>query len=109
MTQHQSRISMRAIALLLFLCCISVTFGLAQTNAGTVVGTVTDQSGAVVPDATVTLTDPSTNDNRTTVTGHTGQYAFVNVSPGNYIIEVTGTGVTSSVARSQNVNLNIAR
>jgi hypothetical protein len=105
MTQHQSRISMRAIALLLFLCCISVTFGLAQTNAGTVVGTVTDQSGAVVPDATVTLTDPSTNDNRTTVTGHTGQYAFVNVSPGNYIITASKTGFELNKIANQTVQV----
>ncbi len=41
----------------------------------------------------------------------TGCGAVLNAvaSPGSYIIEVTGTGVTSSVVRSQNVNLNIAR
>jgi len=77
MTQLQSRFSIRAIALVLFLCCINATFALAQaTNTGTIVGTVTDQSGAVVPDATVNLTDTSTNDSRSTVSGRTGQYVF---------------------------------
>ncbi len=106
MTQHQSRFTMRAIALQLFLCCISVTFGLAQaTNTGTVTGTVTDQSGAVVPDATVTLTDPSTNDTRTAVTSHTGQYAFVNVSPGNYIITASKTGFELNKIANQTVQV----
>ncbi|HMG87150.1 MAG TPA: carboxypeptidase-like regulatory domain-containing protein [Terracidiphilus sp.] len=105
MTQLQLRFSMRAIALVLFLCCIGATFGLAQTNAGTVVGTVTDQSGAVVPDATVTLTDPSTNDTRTTVSGHTGQYAFVNVAPGNYIITASKSGFELNKIANQTVQV----
>src|SRR5580704_13750587 len=66
-------------------------FGQA-TNTGTVVGAVEDQSGAVVPGAAVTLTDPSTNAARTTVTNRAGQYAFVNVSPSVYSITASKTG-----------------
>ncbi|MGA8085855.1 MAG: carboxypeptidase-like regulatory domain-containing protein [Terracidiphilus sp.] len=106
MTQLQSRFSMRAIALLLFLCCIGVTFGFAQaTNTGTIVGSVTDQSGAVIPDATVTLTDVSTNNSRTTVTGHTGQYVFVNVPPGSYNISATKTGFELNKIANQTVQV----
>ncbi len=81
MTQLDLRFPLRAIAFLM-LICLSAPFALAQaTNTGTVVGPVTDQSGAVIPDATVTLIDVSTNGERTTVTSHTGQYVFVNVPP----------------------------
>ncbi len=103
--QLYSRCSWRAIALAMLLC-LSVSFGFAQaTNTGTVVGTVTDQSGAVVPDATVTLTDPSTNDTRTTVTGRTGQYAFVNISPGSYIITASKAGFELDKIANQTVQV----
>ncbi len=106
MTQLQSRFSMRAIALALFLCCIGVTFGYAQaTNTGTIVGTVTDQSGAVIPDATVTLTDVSTNESRTTVSGNTGQYVFVNVPPGSYNISASKTGFELNKISNQTVKV----
>src|SRR5579863_9448939 len=106
MTQLQLRFSMRAIALALFLCCIGATFGYAQaTNTGTIVGTVTDQSGAVIPDATITLTDISTNDNRSTVSGSTGQYVFVNVPPGSYIITATKTGFELNKIANQTVKV----
>ena len=81
MTQLDLRFPLRAIAFLM-LICLSAPFALAQaTNTGTVVGLVTDQSGAVIPDATVTLIDVSTSGERTTVTSHTGQFVFVNISP----------------------------
>ena len=103
--QLYSRCSWRAIALAMLLC-LSVSFGFAQaTNTGTVVGTVTDQSGAVVPEATVTLTDPSTNDTRSTVTGHTGQYAFVNISPGSYIITASKAGFELNKIPNQTVQV----
>jgi hypothetical protein len=106
MTQHPSRFSMRAIALALFLCCIGVTFGFAQaTNTGTIVGTVTDQSGAVIPDATITMTDTSTNDTRSTVSGSTGQYVFVNVPPGTYTLSATKAGFELNKITSQSVKV----
>jgi len=106
MTQQQSRFSIRAIALVICLCCIGATFALAQsTNTGTIVGTVTDQSGAVVPDATITLTSPSTNDTRTTVTGHTGQYVFVNIAPGAYIITASKAGFELNKISNQTVQV----
>jgi len=97
---------MGAIALLLLLCCFSVTSGFAQaTNTGTVVGTVTDQSGAVVPEATINLTDISTNDSRSTISGRTGQFVFVNVPPGTYNITATKAGFQLGKIANQNVQV----
>src|SRR5437773_4837454 len=53
-------------------------------NSGTVAGTVTDQSGAAVVGATVTLVDTATNTERTAVTNDTGRYVCANVVPGSY-------------------------
>jgi hypothetical protein len=81
------------ITMLLLCVCMGATFALGQaTNTGTVVGVVTDQSGAVVPDATVTLTDPATNAQRTTNSNRSGQYAFINVSPSVYAITASKSG-----------------
>ena len=51
----------------------------AQTTFGTVVGTVTDASGAVIPAAQVTLTNLGTSEKRSVTTDTGGDYQFVNV------------------------------
>jgi Carboxypeptidase regulatory-like domain/TonB dependent receptor len=60
----------------------------AQSTYGAVVGTVTDPSRAVVPGATVTLTDTGAGLVRTTVTNVTGGYEFLNLTQGRYALAV---------------------
>ena len=59
------------------------TLSSAQST-GTVTGTVTDQSGAVVSKAKVTLINEATKDNRETVTNDSGYFAFPAILPGTY-------------------------
>ena len=65
---------------------------LAQTSYGVVTGTVTDQTGAAVADAQVTLTNSGTAEKRVQSTGPDGLYNFVNLIPGKYRIDVEKTG-----------------
>ncbi len=67
-----------------------VTF--AQTSRGTVSGTVTDPTGAVISGANVTLTNTATTVSRTTVTNSEGIYRFDAVDLGDYTIKFTATG-----------------
>ena len=60
-----------------------------STSTGTVAGSVTDPSGAVVPGATVTLTDTATNIARATTTNGAGRYIYVDVNPGTYNMAVS--------------------
>jgi hypothetical protein len=60
----------------------------AQTNKGTIKGTVTDQTGAVVRDAAVTATNVDTNAERTVNTGDDGTYEFPLLDPGKYNLTV---------------------
>ena len=71
----------------------------AQVLYGSVVGTVSDPSGAVVPGATVTLTSKQTGVDRSDKTDEGGRYSFVNVLPGQYNIQVTSTGFRTFVAK----------
>ncbi len=61
-------------------------------STGTVVGTVTDNSGAVVAGVTVTIIDKATGDTRTTTTNDVGHFAFPNASPSTYTIKFKKAG-----------------
>src|SRR5262249_53435234 len=63
----------------------------AQETAD-IVGTVTDASGAVVPGATVTLTNVATSVSQTTVTAASGDYAFTLLQVGTYVVKVESKG-----------------
>ena len=74
----------RALLLLLALCAGV----LAQSYQGRILGTVTDQSGAVVPSAKVTISNPDTGMTRTLTTTDTGDYVAPALPPGNYQVTV---------------------
>ena len=67
----------------------------AQLTTADVVGTVTDTTGAVVPNANVTLTNQRTNETRNTQSGGGGQYAFTLLLPGNYSVRIEAQGFTT--------------
>ncbi len=75
-----------------------VTYG--QSTFGTVLGSVKDNSGAIVPRATVRLTDTDENTTRETTTNGNGDYEFVNTKDGHYKVEVTAAGFQTFVATS---------
>jgi hypothetical protein len=80
-----------ASVLLLFLFCAMPSWAQAVAT-GTIVGTVTDNSGAVVAGASVTLVDKATGDTRTTTTNGVGHYIFPNVPPATYAVEFKKSG-----------------
>jgi hypothetical protein len=69
-----------------------------STNTGTIAGTVTDQTNAVVSGAAVTLTDTSTKTSRSATTNDAGRYVFVDVAPGTYDLTVAKQGFSTSKA-----------
>ncbi|MFY9608469.1 MAG: TonB-dependent receptor, partial [Blastocatellia bacterium] len=70
---------------------------LAQNPTGSVRGTVTDQQGAVIPNANVTITNKATADSRKVSTGDDGIYAFENLLPADYEIKIEAPGFATSV------------
>jgi len=63
-----------------------------QTTFGSIIGTVSDPSGAAVGATQVTLTNLGTNEKRISVTNNDGLYQFVNLPPGEYSVEVAKPG-----------------
>lgn len=85
----------RAMRLVIALGLITALFEIhaaAQVLYGSISGTISDPSGAVVPNATVTITNESTGAARNVTANEQGDYAFRDVLPGPYTVSVEPTG-----------------
>ena len=71
----------------------------AQVDTGTILGTVKDQSGGVLPGATVTITHEGQAFTLTSVTREDGTYIFTPIRTGAYSVEVEFPGFKKSVRR----------
>lgn len=76
--------------------------GWAQFDTASVLGAVRDASGAVVPGATMTLTSTATGVSQTQLTSAEGDYEFLTVKPGTYLVTAEKPGF--SVALTDNVH-----
>jgi carboxypeptidase family protein len=92
----------------LLLSAFSISLWGQSTASGTIAGTVLDQSGAVVPGATITLIDKATSVNRSATSNDKGAFVFVNVNPANYDIKITKQGFESALIRDQKVDVGKA-
>src|SRR5256885_4246544 len=92
-----------AVALVLLLNAAS-TFG--QSSTGTIVGTIRDSSGAVLPGVTVTIRNEGTNATRDVVTGASGDYSAPLLPPGNYELTADLAGFGKKVAKNIKLEVN---
>ena len=93
------------LSLFAFLFCVSLAE--AQLTRGTITGTVTDQSGAAVPGAAITITHVDTGIARQAETGATGRYEAPNLPAGNYEVSARLTGFQTSIRAG--IELSIGR
>ena len=106
-SSHDGR--MTSASRLLFVALTLIPFAasaLAQSTAGRILGTLTDQSGAAVAGATVVVTDVQRGTSRTMTTDASGDYAVPDLQPGSYKIRVEAKGF-KSVERS-NLQIEVA-
>src|SRR5258705_12698007 len=100
------RIVQGAMAIVVLACGISLH---AQVTTGTVRGVVKDQTGAVIPGASVTITDPTTKTSQTAESGSGGEYQFNNLLAGTYTIVVqppSGSNFSTLTVNDVLVKLN---
>jgi hypothetical protein len=86
----------------------------AQSTTGSIYGSVSDDSGAVVPHAAVTVTEISTNSTRTVNSSASGDYVFPSLTPGSYSVTIKISGFQSQTQTgirldaNQNIHVNFA-
>lgn len=92
-----------------FSCILSVIlsagWALAQTNTSAIAGVITDETGATVPSATITVTETATGQVRTTTAS--GEYVVSQLPPGKYEVKVSAPGFQTALA--SNVTLDVAQ
>ncbi|MEQ1763950.1 MAG: carboxypeptidase regulatory-like domain-containing protein [Pyrinomonadaceae bacterium] len=87
-----------------FLFMQSTAFG--QFETAVVLGSVTDSTGASVPNASVKLVHPATGVTASTTSDDEGNYQFLNVKIGQYQIKVEASGFSSSLTENISVTVN---
>jgi len=94
--------------LLGFLCFVLIGTGtlFAQGTAGTITGVVTDPSGAVIPEATVTITNQGTGVDFHLTTNSAGVYSITSLIPGTYTVTVSHKGFKTYVNRDLGLTVN---
>src|SRR3954464_15935247 len=95
-------------ALLALVIVIPIGISFAQAVSGSLLGTVTDQSGATVANAKVTITEVNTGVSRNAETNASGNYTFPNLPPGSYGLTVEETGFKRETRAAVDVLVNSA-
>jgi len=92
-----SKFSLQTLCRLIAILTVLTINILAQTPTGSLVGTITDPTGAAIPDATVTIRDAATGTSRTTVTSQGGAYEFTNLRPATYEVTAEAKGFSKAL------------
>src|SRR5215831_3151086 len=94
----------------MFAVLLVVLFGsglvIAQISLGTIVGNVTDESGASVPGVTIRVTNEGTSSVRTVTSSSAGTYTVPALEPGVYTVEATMAGFHTEVQKSLKLEVN---
>src|SRR6266851_1029297 len=104
--KEKREMKLRLVTVFLLLAVATLV---AQTFRGTILGTVTDASGALVAGATVKVRNVGTGQERTTTTSADGSYAIPELPIGTYAVTITQSGFQSSVASNVEVNVSTER
>jgi hypothetical protein len=94
-------------ALLFGLCLLLSGSLFAQVNTGRILGTITDQSGGVIADAMVTVTNTGTGVARTLTADQAGAYNAPNLNPGTYSVHAGAVGFQTFVR--QNITVGVGQ
>jgi len=91
--RHGFRGTFLLLAALLF--CLLAPLLVAQTDTGSIIGTVTDPTGAVIPNASVTATNTDNGLKLSAVSNGSGEFTILAVPRGNYKVVIAATGFQS--------------
>src|SRR5262249_22765321 len=96
---------MRIVATMTFLVLLLGAPARAQFETASVVGTIRDATGAIIPGGTVTLTNIETGVSMTKISNEEGNYEFITVKPGLYLVTAELTGFATALADNVTVQV----
>lgn len=103
-----SKIIYRLAVLIMTVSAFSI-LSFAQSATATLSGTVTDEKGAIVSGASVTITNPATNLQKTVTTDASGKFFLTQLPPSIYVLKVENSGFTSTEVKNIELNVNDQR
>ena len=108
MTSKKNHPQLSWTAMFAFVASLLILSGIvhAQAVKGSLVGTITDSTGAVASGATITITEVRTNISSTTTTNQDGNYVFANIKEGLYRVEASLKGFKKVVREDVIVDVN---
>lgn len=107
MFRSRLRVNVALAAFVLLLAAMSPSTLFGQLDTGGVTGTVMDMSRAVIPGASITLTNQATNVVRQTVSTTTGTYSLTGIQPGTYTLRAVATGFQTFVEAGLQVHIQL--
>jgi hypothetical protein len=106
---RDDRFNIRTVLLVMVCLVVTATSILAQSDTSSLSGTVTDTSGAVVPNAQITIHNNATLADRTIESNENGVFTLTNLTPGDYSVRVTKTGFQTSTLNDVHLDPSIGR
>ncbi|HLG95109.1 MAG TPA: carboxypeptidase regulatory-like domain-containing protein [Bryobacteraceae bacterium] len=101
----RSRWFFGAVIVSILALCLFITPATFAQSTASITGTVTDPTGAIVPNATVTVRNQATGEERTTQTDSAGNYQVPSLPVGTYRVEVKATGMQTMAAADLPLNV----
>ncbi|HTV81457.1 MAG TPA: carboxypeptidase regulatory-like domain-containing protein [Acidobacteriaceae bacterium] len=108
-TRTGMRLHRAVLPALIAALLVAFTPALLAQFAATLSGTVADTSGAVIPNATVVLTNPATHQQKTTTSSGSGFYSFSELAPGIYTVTVSAQGFESKTFTTVGISAELPR
>ena len=101
-----STVRCAARRLVVLFCLLGSTLVLAQSTGGRILGRVSDPTGAVLSGANVTLVNEATGASRAATTNDSGDYSFVEVTPGTYDLQFELQGFKKNLRKGVTIEIN---
>ncbi len=106
---RNDRFNIRTVLMVMVCLFVTATSILAQSDTSSISGTVTDVSGALVPDAQITIHNNATLADRTITSNENGTFTLTNLAPGDYRIRVTKAGFQATTLNDVHIDPSIGR
>ena len=103
-----SKMICQSVVLIIMLSAFIIS-GFAQSATATLSGTVSDEKGAVIAGASITVTNPATNFQKTSTTDSSGKFFFNQLPPALYLLKAENTGFSPTEVKNIELNVNDQR